>query len=94
MVAVPPLSTVDVFSENEPIPNWGFPVGDATRDTLPVAVVDDTLTLNVTFVPCTIVKGAVGVVLEIVTVSAVNDAVDHAVRRFPTFSEPRPVAKS
>jgi hypothetical protein len=93
IVAAPPLRVIDVFCENEPIP-WGLPVGDATRDTLPVALVGDTLTLKVTGVPCGIVKGAAGVVLIIVTVSAVNDAVDHFVRRFPTFSEPRPVAKS
>ena len=103
MVAVPPLSTMDMFSEDEPIPIWELPVvvggvpdaGVATSDTVPpFAGVGVTLMLNVAVLPCLIVKGAAGVVLEIVTESAVNDAVDHAVRRFPTFSEPRPVAKS
>jgi hypothetical protein len=94
-MAVPLLRVVDVFSENEPIPNWGFPVGEATSEIVPPFVFGGagvTVTVKLTFCPCLKVMPEAGVVIA--TVFAVNDAVDHAVRRFPTFSEPRPVAKS
>jgi hypothetical protein len=101
IIAVPLLRVVDVFSENEPIPDWGKPVvvggvpeaGVATSDTGPVAAEGATVTVKLTGFPCVIFT-VPEAGLVIVTVSGVNEAEPQALIRFPTFSEPRPVAKS
>ena len=101
MLAVPLVRVTVASCAKEPIPDCELPVVDggvpdagvATSDTDPVAVVGVTVTVKLTVAPCVIftvpVAGAV-----IATVSAVSDTEPHAVTRFPTFSEPSPVAKS
>ena len=89
----PLLSAVDVPCENAPIPNCGFPGGSAMSVTFPVAAAGVTVTVKATSEPCLMLTEP-DAGLVIATVSAVKVAVDQAVSRFATLSDPRPVVKS